>query len=87
MRRCPNPHYVPVPVEEAVENILKHKPDVLFHPHTETSVGMMVSDDYMRKIADAVHSYGGIYVLDGVASGPIWTDMKKLGHDVYITAP
>merc|ERR1712216_998080 len=57
-------------------------------PHTETSAGMMVSNDYIRAIAEAVHQEeDAIFVLDGIASGNVWIDMKELGVDVYITAP
>ncbi|MDA9229778.1 alanine--glyoxylate aminotransferase family protein, partial [Amylibacter sp.] len=37
--------------------------------------------------AEAVHSVGGIFVLDCIASGCIWVDMKKTGVDVLISAP
>jgi aspartate aminotransferase-like enzyme len=34
-----------------------------------------------------VHSVGGMLVIDCIASGTIWLDMKKLGIDVLISAP
>ena len=48
---------------------------------------MILPDDYMRGIADAVHAVGGLFVLDCVASGTIWVDMKDVGVDVLISAP
>lgn len=48
---------------------------------------MIIPDDYIKQVSDAVHSVGGIFVLDGIASGVIWVDMEALGIDVYITAP
>jgi aspartate aminotransferase-like enzyme len=38
-------------------------------------------------VADAVHSVGGLFVLDCIASGTIWVDMKAAGIDVLISAP
>ena len=36
-------------------------------------------DDYLKAIADAVHSVGGLFVLDCIASGTVWVDMKTIG--------
>jgi aspartate aminotransferase-like enzyme len=79
--------FTPTPIAELVERIAAEKPDVVFAPHVETSAGMMLPDDYLKQIADAVHAHGGLFVLDGVASGCIWIDMKKIGVDVFISAP
>ena len=79
--------YEPLPIEEVVAKIYKERPAVVFAPHIETSTGIILPDDYIKKTADAVHSVGGIFVLDCIASGTIWVDMKKLGVDVVISAP
>ena len=79
--------FTPTPIGELVERINQEKPDVVFAPHVETSAGMMLPDDYIKQIGDAVHAHGGLFVLDGVASGCIWVDMRKLGIDVFISAP
>jgi len=63
------------------------KPAVVFAPHVETSAGMMLPNDYLRQVADAVHSVGGIFVLDCIASGTIWVDMQEVGVDVLVSAP
>merc|ERR1711933_551547 len=42
---------------------------------------------YMKSIAEAVHSVGGLFVLDCIASGCIWVDMANIGVDVIISAP
>jgi len=34
-----------------------------------------------------VHSVGGMFVLDCIASGAIWIDMEKCGVDVLVSAP
>ena len=77
----------PVPLHEAVAAIRSGKPEVVFAPHVETSAGMMLPDDYLKGIADAVHEHGGLFVLDCVASGAIWVDMQATGVDVIVTAP
>mmetsp|Transcript_5040 Transcript_5040/g.10634 ORF Transcript_5040/g.10634 Transcript_5040/m.10634 type:complete len:446 (+) Transcript_5040:117-1454(+) len=82
-----NRSYTPIPIDELIESIRTEKPDVLFAPHTETSTGILLSDDYITKAADAMHEIGGLFVLDCVASGTVWADMEKLGHDVVISAP
>ncbi len=79
--------FSPAPIDEVVATIKAEKPDVVFAPHVETSAGIILSDDYIKAVADAVHSVGGIMVLDCIASGTIWVDMEATGVDVLISAP
>jgi len=79
--------FAPAPIEEVVAMIKAKKPDVVFAPHVETASGIMLPDEYMRKVADAVHAEGGLFVLDCIASGTIWVDMQATGVDVLISAP
>jgi aspartate aminotransferase-like enzyme len=79
--------FSPAPIDEVVATILAEKPDVVFAPHVETSAGIMLPDAYIKAVADAVHSVGGIMVLDCIASGTIWIDMQATGVDVLISAP
>ena len=60
---------------------------MVFAPHVETSSGIILPDDYIKSIAAAVHSVGGMFVLDCIASGAIWIDMQDCGVDVLISAP
>jgi len=83
----PESPFVPVPAEEAAAAIKNERIEVVFAPHVETSSGLLLPDDYIKTLADAVHSVGGLFVLDCVASGAIWVDMAALGVDVLITAP
>ena len=83
----PTAPFAPAPLEGVVAMIRDEKPDVVFAPHVETSSGMLLPDDYIRQVTDAVHSAGGLFVLDCIASGDIWVDMKNLGVDVLISAP
>lgn len=79
--------FAPAPIEEVVETIKREQPAVVFAPHVETSSGMMLPDDYMKAVSDAVHSVGGLFVLDCIASGTIWVDMEEAGVDILISAP
>jgi aspartate aminotransferase-like enzyme len=79
--------WAPAPIQEVVATIRKEKPAVVFAPHVETSAGMILPDDYLKAVADAVHEVGGLFVLDCIASGAIWVDMKATGVDVLISAP
>lgn len=79
--------FSPAPIEEVVAAIREHKPDVVFAPHVETSSGMMLPDDYLRKVGAAVHAVDGLFVLDCIASGTVWVDMAANHVDVLISAP
>ena len=79
--------FAPAPIDEVVRTIEEEKPDVVFAPHVETSSGMILPDDYLRQLADAVHAHGGMFALDCIASGTIWVDMEAAGVDVLISAP
>jgi len=79
--------FAPAPLEEVVAFIKKEKPAVVFAPHVETSAGIILPDDYLKAVGDAVRSVGGLFVLDCIASGAMWVDMKACNVDVLITAP
>jgi aspartate aminotransferase-like enzyme len=79
--------WVPAPIAEVVATIREKKPDVVFAPHVETASGMILPDDYLRAVADAVHEVGGLFVLDCIASGAMWVNMQATGVDVLVSAP
>src|SRR5690606_23222051 len=79
--------YAPAPLEEVLATIAAEKPQLVFAPHVETASGMMLPDDYLRAVADAVHAVGGLFVLDCIASGAMWVDMRATGVDILISAP
>ena len=84
---APDAPFAPAPIDEVVARIKDERPDVVFAPHVETASGMILPDDYLKAVADAVHAVGGIFVLDCIASGCAWVDMKATGVDVLISAP
>ncbi|MCG8615816.1 MAG: aminotransferase class V-fold PLP-dependent enzyme, partial [Desulfobacterales bacterium] len=83
----PQAAWAPCPIEKAVAAIREEKPDVLFAPHVETSAGMILPDGYLNALSEAVHEVGGIFVLDCIASGTVWVNMKVIGVDVLVSAP
>ncbi|MEY2839381.1 MAG: hypothetical protein RJB60_1680 [Pseudomonadota bacterium] len=79
--------WAPAPIDEVVATIAREKPAVVFAPHVETAAGMILPDDYLKAVADAVHAVGGLFVLDCIASGAMWVSLKDTGVDVLISAP
>ncbi len=79
--------FAPAAIDDVVATIAEEKPAMVFAPHVETASGMLLPDDYIKAVADAVHAVGGMFVLDCIASGCLWVDMKALGVDVLISAP
>jgi len=79
--------FVPAAIDEVVATIRRERPALVFAPHVETASGMMLPEDYMRQIAAAVHEADGLFVLDCIASGAMWVDMRAVGVDILISAP
>jgi aspartate aminotransferase-like enzyme len=79
--------FAPAPIGEVVAAIRAERPEVVFAPHVETAAGLLLPDDYLRAVADAVHEHGGLFVLDCIASGALWVDMRATGVDVLVSAP
>ncbi|WP_071672390.1 aminotransferase class V-fold PLP-dependent enzyme [Nioella nitratireducens] len=83
----PTAPFAPAPIDEVVARIHAEKPAVVFAPHVETSSGIILPDDYVTALAGAAHDVGALMVLDCIASGCAWVDMKATGVDVLISAP
>ncbi|MEM7317865.1 MAG: aminotransferase class V-fold PLP-dependent enzyme [Pseudomonadota bacterium] len=79
--------FAPAPIEDVVATIQSERPDVVFAPHVETSSGVILPDEYVSAMAQAAHDVGGLMILDCIASGCAWIDMKATGVDVLISAP
>ena len=79
--------FAPAPIEEVVAKIHEVKPQVVFAPHVETSAGVILPDAYITAMAAAAHEVGALMVLDCIASGCAWVDMKATGVDILISAP
>ncbi len=89
-RQSGNDHpapFAPHPVKDVVKAIAETKPDIVFAPHVETSSGILLPDDYLKSVSEAAHAVGALFVLDCIASGALWVDMKACGVDVLISAP
>jgi aspartate aminotransferase-like enzyme len=79
--------FAPASIDEVVATIEAERPDLVFAPHVETASGMLLPDAYLQAVSAAVHSVGGLFVLDCIASGSIWVDMAATGVDILISAP
>jgi aspartate aminotransferase-like enzyme len=79
--------FAPPAIAEVVAEILSSKPSLVFAAHVETASGILLPDDYLVQVSKAVRSYGGMLVLDCVASGAMWVDMKACGVDILLSAP
>lgn len=84
---APTSPFAPAPIDEVTQNIRDTKPGIVFAPHVETSAGVILPDAYITALAAAAHEVGSLMVLDCIASGCAWVDMKKTGVDVLISAP
>jgi aspartate aminotransferase-like enzyme len=84
---CPSAPFAPPPIEAVVRLIRSSRPPLVFAPHVETSTGIMLSNEYIKQLAAAACEVGGMLVLDCIASGCMWVDMRALGVDVVVTAP
>ncbi|WP_417617847.1 aminotransferase class V-fold PLP-dependent enzyme [Oceanisphaera sp.] len=83
----PQAAMAPAPIEEVVATIKANKPGLVLAAHVETASGMILPDHYLKAVAEAVHEVGGLFVLDCIASGTIWVDMKACGVDILLSAP
>ena len=79
--------FAPPPIQTVLKTIEEISPDLVFAPHGETSSGIILPDSYISSLSDAVHSVGGLLVLDCIASGAIWVNMKNCGVDILLSAP
>ena len=83
----PQAPFAPCPIDFVVETIRDRRPEMVFAPHVETASGIILPEDYVRTVAEAAHEVGALFVLDCVASGAVWVDMREAGVDVLISAP
>src|SRR6056297_2572250 len=84
---APASPFAPAPIEEVTAKIREAKPGIVFAPHVETSAGIILPDAYIAALAKAAHEVGALMVLDCIASGAAWVDMRATGVDVLISAP
>ena len=83
----PQAPWAPCPAEEVAAAIRAEKPKVVFAPHVETASGIILTDDYLKVVGAAAREVGALFVLDCIASGAMWVDMKATGVDVLLSAP
>ena len=74
---APQAAWTPAPIEEVKAAIAREKPAVVFAPHVETAAGMILPDDYLKAVADAVHAVGGLFVLCLLYTSPSPRDTER----------
>ena len=83
----PQDPFTPAPLDEVTAAIRDEQPEVVFAPHVDTASGLMIPDEYIKTVCDAVREHGGLFVLDCVASGGAWVNMEACGVDILLSAP
>ncbi len=83
----PQAPWAPCPAEEVAATIRAEKPKLVFAPHVETASGIILPDDYLKVVGAAAREVGALFVLDCIASGAMWVDMKATGVDILLSAP
>ena len=79
--------FAPPPLDEVLATIENEQPELVFAPHVETASGIILPDAYLRSVASAARSVGGLFILDCIASGTVWVKMRDIGVDVLVSAP
>ena len=79
--------FAPVSVGEVVETIAREKPALVFAPHVETASGMILPDDYIRAVGEAVRAVGVVSVRDRVPPGTVAGHKRQHNVDVLLSAP
>jgi len=79
--------FAPAPLDDVVATIRRERPALVFAPHVETAAGMILPDDYLKAVGAATAEVGGLFVLDCIASGAVWVDMRACGVDLLVSAP
>lgn len=83
----PKAPFAPPPIDEVVAHIHRTRPAAVFAAHVETAAGMMLPDAYLQAVGTAAREVGALFVLDCIASGAMWVDMKAHHVDVLLSAP
>ena len=74
-------------IEDVIGRIKETRPAIVFAPHVETSAGVILPPAYLKALSSAAHEVGALMVLDCIASGCAWVDMRSSGFDVLMSAP
>lgn len=81
------PSFAPPELDSVREAAAAFSPDVIVTAHTETAAGLTLPEDYLRGLGEIARDSGALFVLDCIAAGASFTDMKETGVDVLVSAP
>ena len=79
--------WAPPALDSVLAEIRRHQPEMVFAAHVDTASGILLPHDYIRALGEAVREQGGLFVLDCIASGPVWVDLRDCAVDVLLSAP
>ncbi|AWB83165.1 aminotransferase class V-fold PLP-dependent enzyme [Corynebacterium liangguodongii] len=81
------PAYAPPALDDVRAAIASFQPDLVVTAHTETASGTTLGPDYVTVLGAAAHDAGALFVLDCIAAGADFTNMREAGVDVLVSAP
>ncbi|SDS63466.1 aminotransferase class V-fold PLP-dependent enzyme [Corynebacterium timonense] len=81
------PSFAPPSLDDVRQAASTFSPDIIVTAHTETAAGLTLPPDYLRGLGEIASENGALFVLDCIAAGASFTDMKATGVDVLVSAP
>ncbi|SDM04803.1 aspartate aminotransferase [Corynebacterium mycetoides] len=81
------PSYAPPAIEDVRAAIDEFGPDLVITAHTETASGTTLGAEYTAALGEATRAADALFVLDCIAAGADFTDMRAAQVDVLISAP
>ncbi|MEX3504794.1 alanine--glyoxylate aminotransferase family protein [Corynebacterium sp. LK2510] len=81
------PSFAPPSLDSVRAAAAEFNPDIIVTAHTETAAGLTLPEDYLRGLGEIADETDSLFVLDCIAAGAAFTDMRETGVDVLISAP
>ena len=70
--------------QEAVLNAIGPETALVFLSHVGFTTGEKLPDAFLARVADTVHTHGGLFAIDGYhATGSVAIDVTRYGADAY----
>ena len=79
--------YAPPPLEQVRAAVEEFRPDIIVTAHTETAAGLTLPQDYLDGLGRIAADAHALFVLDCIAAGASFPDMRATNIDVAISAP
>lgn len=79
--------YAPPPLEQVRAAVEEFRPDIIVTAHTETAAGLTLPQDYLDGLGRIAADAHALFVLDCIAAGASFPDMRATNIAVAISAP